>query len=509
MSEINSDFFRLRKEIRLDDASLHDRLTGATYRLDVVGRAVVDAVRAHLKAGELVREVVGVCGASPARVERELRQMVLLGLFEDTCGESRKRLQRILSGERLAFRVLEGSRFGCQNSGACCRGYVFGTIREEEKRRIETLDPRKELPELGDTPLFVEAGVTSGKPSYRLGTSGDACVFLEAGPRCGLHRAFGASAKPALCQLYPLAAVATIEGLKIYDRGECATFAVSSNTGTLLEEDMPRIRALVDEDVYHPTAQVYGSWRCDYGLILALARRLDKEANSQSPLQALHAIGHVARHFVVTLTRCPFEVGQPEADVAAALGCSTEEFRPSEATVAANARAGLRALVSLSQGLVERVAPQEALAPFFKQTASLLAQICHSTLSEEPASERVRSAVAISMGGDSERAIRLSLRQQLFGRELLLDDQLPAGLLRMALVVTLTLAGARLRALDDGQNQVLPRHLSASHMTIKRTLHRPEPHGLLRVNGEQTWCILDALPLLAGHLGFNASIPQS
>src|ERR1017187_9758256 len=46
-------------------------------------------------------------------------------------------------------------------------------------------------------------------------------------------------------------------------------------------------------------------------------------------------------------------------------------------------------------------------------------------------------------------------------------------------------------------------------MTIKRTPHRPEPHGLLRVNGEQEWCILDVLPLLAGHLGFrrsNASI---
>ena len=123
----------------------------------------------------------------------------------------------------------------------------------------------------------------------------------------------------------------------------------------------------------------------------------------------------------------------------------------------------------------------------------------------EPLPERARRAVAISVEDDSETALRLSIRQQLFGRELLLDDQLPAGLLRMAFVFALTLAGARLRALDDGQEVVLPHHLSAGHMIAKRTLHRPEPHGLLRVNGEQAWCILDALPLLATDLGFRRS----
>jgi Fe-S-cluster containining protein len=504
MSTLNSPFrFRLRKEVLSDGTALRDPITDAVYPLDDLGRTIVETMNAPSETEELVSRVVDACWVSRAKVERELRQMLLLGLLEDTCSAIRKRVESIRGGERLTPRVLEGSRFGCQNSGACCRGYVFGSIREEEKARIEAFDPRKALRQLGDNPLFIEAGMSSDKPIYRLATVGDACVFLEEGPRCGLHRAFGASAKPALCQLYPLAAVATIDGLKIYDRGECATFAVSTRTGTLLEEDVPRIRALVDEEIYHPTVQVHGSWRCDYGLVLALARRLDKEAESNSPLQALHTIGHVARGFVVTLTRCPFEGGQPETAVDAALACPAAAFLPSEVSVATNARAGLRALSVLAQGLVERVATTEALGPFFIKAASLLAEICRCALGEALLSDRARAALAISLEGDSERAMKLSLRQQLFGRELLLDDHLPAGLLRMALVVTLTLAGARLRALDDGQKKVLPHHFSASHMTTKRTLHRPEPHGLLRANGEQAWPILDALPLLARDLGLK------
>ncbi len=504
MSDLNSSFdFRLRKEVRREPATLHDGLTGAVYPLDRVGYAIADAARDPFNAWELVSRVAGACGTIPERVERELRQMILLGLFEDTCVESRKRLEMIRNGEELASRVLEGSRFECQNSGACCRGYVFGSIREEEKIRIEALDPHKALPKLGKTPLFVEAGLSLGEPTYQLGTAGETCVFFEKGLGCGLHRAFGASAKPALCQLYPLSAIATIDGLKVYDRGECATFAVSARTGSLLEEDIPRIRALVDEDIYHPMAQIHGSWRCDYGLILALARRLDQEAKSHSPLSALHTIGHVTRGFIVALTTCPLEAGQPETAGAAALACASEKFRPSEETVAANARTGLRAMAILAAGLAERVAPQEALAPPFKAAASLLSEICRSALGEVPLSERAKRVIAIAVEADCENALRVSLRQQLFGRELLLDDQLPAGLLRMAFVVALTLAGARLHALDGGHEVSLPHHLSTSHMIAKRTLHRPEPHGLLRVNGEQAWCILDALPLLAADLGFR------
>lgn len=191
--------FSLRKEIRIEEGALHDPLTDGLYQLDDLRLAIANALKTGCRSDELASQMAGRAGR--ARVERELRQMMLLGLLDGTCSQSRKRLEEIRGGERTAARVLEDSRFGCQNSGACCRGYVFGSISEEEKSRIEALNPRKALPQLGDRPLFIEVGVSSGKRSYSLGTTGDACVFLEEGPRCGLHRAFGSSAKPTLCQL--------------------------------------------------------------------------------------------------------------------------------------------------------------------------------------------------------------------------------------------------------------------------------------------------------------------
>jgi Fe-S-cluster containining protein len=491
---------RLRNEVSNHRTELCDGLTGAAYPLNELARQIVDVIDGQLTFIELLPKVVRGGAIDPAQVERELRQLLLLGLLEGTCGSFRDQLERIRTGERLPPLVLEGSRFGCQGSGACCRGYVFGPVSEQEKVRIESLDPRKALPQLGLKPLFVAAGSSSGKPTYQLATSNEACVFLEHGSRCGLHRAFGPAAKPALCQLYPLAAVATIAGLKVYDRGECATFAVSTKTGEFLGETIPKIRALVNQDLYHPTATLDEFWRCDYGAILALARRLDDEARLNPPLQALHVIGRVTRGFILSLTQCPIETGQPEAVIAAMLSHPASEFRTPDAAVAANASIGLSRLSNLSWALGEQLAPTENLASAFTESASVLSEICEDVLNQRPMSERAKAATAVVMGSEVEQPLTLSLRHMLFGRELLLDDHLSPGLLRMALVLLLAMAGARLRALDEGAGAVSARHLSFSHMVTKRKLNRPGPYMLLRASGEQAWPILDALPLLARKL---------
>jgi hypothetical protein len=60
--------------------------------------------------------------------------------------------------------------------------------------------------------------------------------------------------------------------------------------------------------------------------------------------------------------------------------------------------------------------------------------------------------------------------------------------------------------LRDATHRVSPLHLSRSHMTVKRTLNRPEPRRLLRANGDQGWPILDSLPLLAPALPCDGSV---
>jgi hypothetical protein len=487
--------------VTVQGAALRDTLTESTYPLNAVGEAIVRALREPPTAESLLNDLSRK-GFSRATAERELRQMALLGLFEHTCDTSRKRLASMRGGEAPPIRVLEGSRFGCQNSGACCRGYLFGYVSEDEKTRIESLDPRASLPGLRDGDLFIEAGRSLGRPLYRLASVNDACVFLERGS-CGLHRAFGVGAKPRFCQLFPLGAFATIEGLKVYDRGECATFAVSARSGTLLAEDAARIRALVSQDIYHPVAHVHGSWRCDYGLVLALARRLDSEITERLPFAALNAIGHLARGFVVALVECPLAAGQPEAAIDAILGCCADTFRPAEEVVASGARTGLRALSALAEALAERVDAGETHGRSFSEAARMLASVGRAASGGDALSARAAAAAALPAQADCDRAMRLSLRHLIFGRELLLDDHLPAGLLRMAFVLTLTSAAARLRALEANAAEVSPLHFSGGHMIVRRVLHRPGPHAVLKANGEQVWPILQALPLLARNLGFN------
>ena len=488
--------FRLRRDVLFHSGALHDLLTGAVHPLTELGRQIariIDQPRTVVQ----VQEKLGTSGGySRASLERELRGLLLCGLVEGACDSIRQRLLCFRRGERMPLRVLEGSRFTCQNSGACCRGYVFGPISAREKARIDALDPRKALPHLDDSPLFIAGGTTRSEVFYQLATRGDTCVFYESGS-CGLHRAFGAAAKPVLCQLYPLAAVCTIDGLKVYDRGECANFALSAREGTALADAVPGMRDLFREDLYHPLVVVHHTWKCDYGLILELARRLDHEAQSHTPLLALHAMGHVVRGFVVALTQCPMDFGQPEAAVAAVLARPMREFYPPAASVTKNAKVGLRALAELAAAIAQRVAPGEWLTSLIVPAASLVSEICRHLLGSLPLPEKASHALGVKAAEDTDAILRLSLRQQLFGRDLLLEDQLPAALLRMALVVLLTLAGARLHAINERCSKVEPRHLSAAHMAARRTLHRPEPHALLRANGAQAWPVLDALPALA------------
>ena len=501
--------FRLRREIVPRGAALFDPVTSALHPLDGVERAIVGMLADSMHAEDLIAAVERIHPLGRPAIERRLRQLMLLGLCEGCCDSFRDQLQRLRDGGESLPRVLEGSRFSCQNAGACCHGYLFGPIDAEEKRRIESLDPRAALPQLDHGPLFIETGAGAGGTRYRLATRGDACVFFEAGPRCGLHRAFGPAAKPSLCQLYPLAAIVTVEGLRIYDRGECASFAVSARSGPAIEADLSRIRALVRRDLHHPVVTLHEAWRCDYGLVLRLSHRLEREAEGEPPLLALHRMGHVVRAAIAAMAHCPFEAGQPEGALQAVLNAPAQTLSPPESAVASNAQSGLRAVTILAQALVERVAPQEALSSLFREAALHLADGCSHASGVGLGSEHRAAATAIAMDPDCVHALRLSLRQTLFGRELLLDDHLPAGLLRMAFAALLTLAGARAFALRDRRDRVSPKHFSAGHMTVMRTLRRPEPHALLRANGEHAWSVLAALPLLERELMGRDPRPRS
>lgn len=491
----------LRSEVHREGGALRDALTGHLHPLNPVLARVVDVLGDRMPVDDLLAAVERTGGTSRVQAERELRQLILLGLLEGSCASFRDRLAQVAAGDAPAPRALPGSRFACQHSGGCCRGYLFGPISADEKERIEALRPQQALPALAGKTLFEPLRDVGGTSSYRLGTTGDACVFLEPDLRCGLHRAFGAEGKPRLCRLFPLGAVATIDGLKIYDRGECATFGVSSTSGPTLAEDLPRILDLVDRGIHHPVVYLHKSWRCDYGLVLQLADRLEAEASAQPTLDALHSIGHITRGFITMLTRCPLRAGEPEATSAIALRRSAGECRPQEAHVAANGTAGLEKLALLAQALTDRAAPSDSTAPVFVAAVTVLSELCGHLRDRRPVSESAAAALSVSIDRRLGEALTLSLRHQLYGRELLLDDRLEPGLLRIALGLLITLAGTRVLAARRGGPRPTVAQLSLGHMIAMRTLHRPAPRALLLANGAQVWPILDALPLLAPLLG--------
>src|SRR5262249_52636181 len=111
------------------------------------------------------------------------------------------RADRLARGEEaLRLVILDGARFQCQGSGACCRSYVFGPLYDDDIARLEGLD----FPDL-ERPFVVAA---NGGP--RLRSVGDRCIFLDADERCRIHLRYGAEAKPRICRLYPLEAHATV-----------------------------------------------------------------------------------------------------------------------------------------------------------------------------------------------------------------------------------------------------------------------------------------------------------
>ena len=490
--------FRLRDDVSNDGVCLRDRLTGRVYDLNDTARQLVSLLDGRYTLPGVLSAAARLALPSRDPVERELRQLLLLGFFDGTCESFRQRLRALRAQPATPLLALPGARFACQHSGACCNGYVFGPITVAEKARIEALNPQRLMPQLEGEVLFEPFdGPPTETPTYQLGKRGDSCVFYEPGAGCGLHRNFGAGAKPSLCQWFPLAAVNTIDGLKVCDRGECATFATSATSGVPLLEQLPAAGGSEVRDLYHPAVLLRGKWRCDYGLVLMLADRLDVEATVKKPLAALQAIGHIARAFIGALLTCRLEAGQPESDCAAALALSAEAARPSASEVGANALRGLERLAVLAEALTERVSPTEPYSPVFVQAAETLAELCRHNHGGWDLSGFASRAVAVSMGEGAAEVMSLSLRHRLFGRELLLEEQLEAGLLRIAVALVLALTGARTLAAARGEAKASLAQLSRAHMVATRTLHRPAPHALLAANGAQVWPILDAMPSLA------------
>lgn len=424
--------------MRVEQDRLDDRLLDRNIMLTGVAAALAPLLDGNTE-WVLIRNMLVELGHAGEDVDNALRRLLCLHAVEGAGDAMVAKLERLLRGEEsVPTSILEGARFGCQGSGSCCQGYAFGPLTDADVATLDALDLATAFPHVGSQ--YVE---TTERGRY-LRRHGERCVFLTDERRCGLHAAFGSEAKPGFCRLFPLDSFATIEGIRVVDRGTCATFAVSARVGLPLVDDLPRVRPLLPPPLLHHPVALVGDMGWDYGLLLRFttaATTLIKR-NLGTASETLTAIGRCLDALIEAAAQCPLEPGQPDAIVSAVLAIDTTTwYRPLDRDAAiVGTRAISDLLCALGVTLTEavgdgltHVSPARDLAMLIEHTAA--------AVTADAFPDR-----AVAASPDVEEALRISMRQQLFGRHFLVSGNAHAGLVRIAVIQLLALAGARIEA---------------------------------------------------------------
>jgi Fe-S-cluster containining protein len=440
-----------------------------------------------------------------------VRSLLLLNMLDGAGPAIVARARAIRAGEPVGFLFLPETRFACQGSGACCRNYMFGPLEDEDCARLDALDAdaRRAMPDLGDGPLYVTLPPEKGGDRF-LRTVDDHCIFLRPDERCGLHAAFGADAKPGLCRLFPYVALPTLLGIKIFDGGECASFATSARCGTPLTEDFERVRRLAGThfNLYHPTVLLDARTPCDYGHFLRLQERLCEivAMGLGSAAETVVAAARLGRAFAAALAACPLGPGEPDRTVDEVLardprGLYGPEGRPAGGFAAVAAIAA-DLLGALRASIARLASPRDLLTA---RLASEIGQVIHvielvARRRESPGAPlpgwHEEIAAVPHASPDLEAALRISLRQQFFGNRALLSDRLAPAMLRTAFAHLVAVYGGKLRAAADRAPAVRPADLSAGHSLAARVLRLSTIASVFVAHEERAREAIEAVPLL-------------
>ncbi len=416
--------------------------------------------------------------ADGARVEQVVRTLLLLHMLDGAGEADRARLRRAQQGEPLPLVTLPGARFGCQGSGGCCRNYIFGPLTDADVARVEALD-LSPFP-LGAAQFYEAHPRPDGRADrYLRTTDAGACVFLEAGQRCGLHARYGGQSKPGFCQLFPIVAWQTVTGLRVYDGGECVSFPTSAANGPTIEAAWEEVRKLLPPPgLSHPLVHLAPGAPCDLAWFLpvldGLVARVDDRAH---PADTLRALGATLAAAIDALRRCPIAEDGPTAVLTEVLGARTVVPAP---TREAEGRA---AVAELTRALAEIfAAPLGGRAPpFTREIVTALLRVHDAAAGGEP----------LPPEDPATRALwALAFRQRLFGQRALVDGRPRAALLRLCLDWLVA------RATPAGPNSGFGAGERAGHVLAARRLDMPwQPVHRLLVRAEAALePVLDALP---------------
>ncbi len=506
MSGCVDDSFRpaLRPEVRrLDEGgnpALDDPVFERTLELGPISVTLAEQLDGRTSLAALLDRAASRHPSSPrAEIEAAFRGLLLANLIE---GEDSRavaaRVERAREAGAADAHVVPGSRFACQGSGACCQNYALGPLTAADRRAIDSLDVESQFPDLGPGPYYEERPSDDGE-SWYLKQRGERCIFLRPDHRCGIHAAFGGEKKPGLCRIYPLTWSRTVDGLMIYDGGECASFAASARSGPSLQHELPRLLALLPKrtELFHPLVYLDPMTPCDYSHYAAIQRavgRLLAEAPG-SASDRLRAMGCLVRECVDALVSCPLRDGEPRATLEPLLWRAPASwYRP-----AAPSAEGLRAIAAVAQdALGALAAARDAIERRFANIAGVVIRNAHAAIESKSADradlDRIEPEAADR--AEIEEVLLMSLRHAAFGHRLLVRDCALPAMLRLCLAHLVTILGAKLGASQRGAPRWSLLDLSASHHVANRVLRRSALEDVFLRHEAATWPVLDSFTAL-------------
>jgi Fe-S-cluster containining protein len=488
----------LREGVEIEDRSLWDPLLDRRLRLGPRTAALVDALGAPLTEVLSATASAGPCTLDEAG--DALRDLLRLNLVEGAAPEVVARL-RDAAGPIGKPQVLPRARFGCAARGQCCRVYRPGPLTESCVAGLAEAESalRAAFPDLPPPP-WIEAHPDEGGASRRyLRRIEGRCVFLRPDQRCGVHAVAGREAKPEVCRLFPFDAVRTLDGLRVFEVSQCSAFAVTSQQGELHSEAAPEVVRLASERprLHHPMFLVAPGVPSDYGHLLPLEARLLELAETLPLATRWATCAAAAREHASALTSFPLEPGQPALTARAIRTWEGQPLATPEPGAAALALVAVGEALSraMSQGEENDAPLADAFRDALEAATSLLAE--RAGLAEGPLPEVVARAGSLPLDlEETDAMLRRGLRNRLFGAKLLVAGRLRPGVLRIALLELLTVAGARLSAALEGSPRVEPRHLSAGHWAASLPLARTPIAAALVEVSDHADCLSGALPLL-------------
>lgn len=239
----------LRADLVLEEAPggatvVVDPVRRRRIRLDPRGAALASLMDRPQSRAELRARLESGTGRpmAPDALARVLEAFAGLGLLADAGPAPED--PGLADPATVPLRIDPELRFDCTACGSCCHGVNVPFDRDALARlgpdRLAVL--QQELRFTG-SPVVVLEGQDAGEALPLCRNRHGACLFLE-GALCGLHRRWGADAKPLVCRMFPWEFLRTPDGITVGLQMECRDL-LNASRGRPVSEQLDDIRVLL------------------------------------------------------------------------------------------------------------------------------------------------------------------------------------------------------------------------------------------------------------------------